>query len=85
MEEFGCIVIANSHMFGKLVFGSQGPVVLSIVSLTSWLRGQFVKCFTTLKPNTLMFVVEKMREASHIFSTKMCVFQILTYEILKKH
>ena len=27
---------------------SQGPVVQSIVSLTSSLRGQLVKCFTTL-------------------------------------
>ena len=27
---------------------AQGPVVQSIVSLTSSLRGQFVKCFTTL-------------------------------------
>ena len=26
----------------------QGPVVQSIVSLTSSLRGQLVKCFTTL-------------------------------------
>ena len=29
-------------------FGSQWPVVQSIVSLTSSLRGQLVKCFTTL-------------------------------------
>ena len=38
-------------------------MVQSIVSLTSSLRGQLVKCFTTLKPNTLAFFVEKMREA----------------------
>ena len=40
----------------------QGPVQ-SIVSLTSSLRGQLVKCFKTLLPNTLIFSVEKMREA----------------------
>ena len=40
-----------------------GPVVQSIVSLTSSLRGQLVKCFTTLLPNILIFFVEKMREA----------------------
>ena len=40
-----------------------GPVVQSIVSLTSLLRGQLVKCFTTLLPNILIFFVEKMREA----------------------
>ena len=41
----------------------QGPVVQSIISLTSSLRGQFIKCFTTLLPNKLIFFVEKMREA----------------------
>ena len=41
----------------------QGPVVQSIVSLTSPLRGQLVKCFRTLFPNTLIYFVEKMREA----------------------
>ena len=40
-----------------------GPVVQSIISLTSSLRGQLVKCFMTLLPNTLLFFVEKMREA----------------------
>ena len=41
----------------------QDPVVQSIVSLTSSLRGQLVKCFMTLQPTTLIFFVEKMREA----------------------
>ena len=41
----------------------QGLVVQSMVSLTSSLRGQLVKCFTTLLPNTLIFFVDKMREA----------------------
>ena len=52
----------------------QGPVVQSIVSLTSSLRGQFVKCFTTSCPNTLIFFVEKMKEASYIFSTKILAY-----------
>ena len=42
---------------------TQGPVVQCIVSLTISLRGQLVKCFTTLLPNTLKFFFEKMREA----------------------
>ena len=42
----------------------QGPVVQSFVSLTSSLRGQPVRCFTTLLPNTLSFFVNKMRVAS---------------------
>ena len=44
-------------------YGLQGPAVQSIVSLTSPLRGQLVKCFRNLKTNTLKFFVEKMREA----------------------
>ena len=49
-----------------------GPVVQSIVSLTSSLRGQLVnKCFTTIIPNTLTFFVEKWEKlASHIFQQK---------------
>ena len=40
----------------------QGPVVQSIVSFTSSLRGQLVKCFDIIT-NTLKFFVEKVREA----------------------
>ena len=68
----------------------QGPVVQSIISLTSSLGGQLVKRITTLSPNTLKFFVQKMREAfakaSHIFSTKnIGIYEILTFEILTKH
>ena len=68
----------------------QGPVVQSIVSLTSSLRGHLVKCFMTLLPNILIFFYEKMSKAftakaSHILSTKNIVlFEILTLEILTK-
>ena len=42
----------------------QGPVVHSIVSLMSSLRGQLVRCsFTTSLPNTLIYFDEKMIEA----------------------
>ena len=48
-----------------------GPVVQSIVSLTSSLRDQLVKCFTTLEPNTLILFVEKNeRSFCNIFSIK---------------
>ena len=40
-----------------------GLVVQSIISLTSSLRGQLVKCFMTSLPNTLICFIEKMREA----------------------
>ena len=43
--------------------GGQGPVVQSMVSLTSSLSGQLVKCFMTLSLNTLIFFVERLREA----------------------
>ena len=60
----------NSTLRGKLILvvylckcvRQQGPVVQSIVSLTSSLR-ELVKFFTTLLPNKLIFFVEKMREA----------------------
>ena len=38
---------------------NQGRVVQSIVSLTSSLRGQLVKCFKNFITNTLIFFVEK--------------------------
>ena len=44
----------------NLGYNIQGPVIQSILSLTSSLRGQLVKCFTTTSPNTLIFFVEKM-------------------------
>ena len=60
-----------------------GPVVQSILSLTSSLRGQLLSVYTS-QPNTLKFFVEKLREAFAMqklthFSTKN---EILTFEIL---
>ena len=55
------------------VYNIQGPVVQSIVSLTRSLRGQLVKCFTTLLPNTLIFLLKKKkneRSFSHFFNKK---------------
>ena len=52
----------------------------------SLLRGQPIKCFTTLQPNPLIFFVEKMREAQklHTFveQKNIVLFEILTFEIL---
>ena len=68
-----------------------GPVVHSIVSLTSSLGGQLVKCFMTLLSNTPKFFVEKMREAFALqklltfFQQKnIGIFEILMFEILTK-
>ena len=49
-----------------------GPVVQSIVSLTTLLRHQLVKYTLTTLSNTWLFFVGKMYSAkdSHIFSTK---------------
>ena len=81
----------NASRGGKSLRADQGPVVQSMVSLTSSLRGQLLKCFTTLQPNTLKFFVDKNErsfctaKASHIFSTKnIGKFKILTFEILTK-
>ena len=59
-----------SHFYSKKVafmilcaIKDLGPAAQSIVNLMSLFRGQLVKCFMTLQPNTLIFFVEKMREA----------------------
>ena len=41
---------SSSESLPFLPFVVQGPVVQSIVSLTSSLRGKLVQCFTTLSP-----------------------------------
>ena len=56
--------LSVEHPFPTVMYmGVLGPVVQSIVSLTSSLRGQLVKCFTTLLLSKPIFFVEKMREA----------------------
>ena len=53
-----------------------GPVVQSIINLTSSLRDQLIKCLTTLYKYTEIFLLKKMREAfalqscSHFFNKK---------------
>ena len=64
---------------------NQGPVVQSIVSLTTLLRRQFVKYMPTTLSNPLLFFVENVRifctaKDSHIFPTKNNIgFVILTF------
>ena len=55
--------LSSAKAYYLQILKHQGPVVQSMVSLTSLLRCQLVKFFMTLKPNTLIFFVEKMREA----------------------
>ena len=58
--EHNCASFRNILMVvGRII--EQGPVVESIVSLTSS-RSQLFKCFKTLLPNTLIFFVEKKIE-----------------------
>ena len=58
-----CIEFITQPIYKPREVEHQGLVVQSIVSLTSSLRVQLVKYFTTSLPNTLIFFVEKMREA----------------------
>ena len=53
---FPCDVIDGSERLPRV---KQGPVVQSIDSLTSSLRYQLAKCFTTLSLNTLIFLLKK--------------------------
>ena len=43
------------------IFDNLGPVVQSIVTLKILLRGQLIKCFTTLQSNTLIFLLKNER------------------------
>ena len=54
-----------------------GPVVQSIVSLTSLLRGQLIKSFVTLLPDALILFVEKMEKFLHCKSFLHCFRQKL--------
>ena len=56
---------ARHVVYGIGRYNHLGPVVQSIVSLTSSLRGQLVKCFMTLLPNTLIFLPEKCEKLLH--------------------
>ena len=60
-----------------------GPVVQSIVSLTTSLRRQLNKYAWTTLSNMLLFCWKNVR--SHIFSTKNdSIFVIFTFKILTK-
>ena len=55
----------------------------SIFLLTSSLKGQLDKCFTTLQPKTLIFFVEKMREYWHIWDINVWNFnEALTNNVI---
>ena len=79
-----------SPSISSLMDSDLGPIVQSIVSLTTLLRRQLVKYMWTTLSYTLSFFVEKMRifcttKDSHIFSTKnISVFVIFTFENLTK-
>ena len=71
------------------ILNQLGPVVQSIVSLMSSFRGQLVKYFTTLSPNTLIFFVENMWETFALLLTffqqkNTGMFEKLTSENLTK-
>ena len=74
--------------FGILNF--LGPVVQSIVSLTSSLGHQLVKYMPTKLSNTLLFLFEKCENLlhckifSHFFNKNNSVFVIFTFENLTK-
>ena len=67
--------LSRPHVFPRkfvtcLQSNQLGPVVQSIVSLTTSLRRQLVKYMLTKSSNTLLFFVEKMLESFSHFSNK---------------
>ena len=51
-----------------------GRIIEQVPVVQSSLRGQLIKCLTTLYPNTLIFLLKKMGEASHIFQRKILAY-----------
>ena len=49
----------------------------------SSLRGQLIKCFRTLKPNTLKFCVEKNERIFCTAKKNIGIFQILTFGFIE--
>ena len=47
-DQIVCLDLSRQSRLRLDGLSDQGPVVQSVVSLTSSLRGQLVKCFTTL-------------------------------------
>ena len=82
-----CNLVSRNVQFSPTIH--LDPVVQSIVSLTSSLRGQLVKCLMEfLTKYTDIFVQKNERsfctaKASHFFFNKnIGIFEMLTFEIL---
>ena len=75
------------HKIGYFLcpYNHQGPVVQSIVSLTTSLRGHLFKYIPTTLSNTLLFFVGKMRESFAMqkilsfFQQKICNINVLNF------
>ena len=66
----------------KCVCNGLVPVVQSMVSLTSLLRGQVLNCCTTLLQNTLIHL--QCKSFSYFSTKNIGLSEILTFEILMK-
>ena len=51
-------------------FNWSGPFVQSIISLTSSLRGELVKCFNILQPNTEIFCLDFLKKTRPVTGTE---------------
>ena len=66
MSQFEKIMVEKHR--GVLIH--KGPVVQSIISITNSLRDHLVKCFMTLLPNTMIFLLKKKEAFAHFFQQK---------------
>ena len=64
----------NKKLSLNILSGVLGSVVQSIVSLTRSLRGQLIKYFTTLQPNTHIFCRKNERSFLTSFQQKILVY-----------
>ena len=74
-------IIGITHILNDI---DLGPVVQTMVSVTISLRGQLVKCFTTLLPNIHIFLLRKLEKLlhcksfSHFFNKKFWQFSVIS-------
>ena len=79
-------ITVNLEIFQLFISSIQGPVVQSIVSLMSLLRGQLVKCFMNFLPNTLTIFVKKCeQQLLKVFQQKYWQVSDIKFKILTNH
>ena len=68
----------GNSRFGNSRFGNQGPVVQSIVSLTSSLVVKLLTVLVSTISNSQVFLMKKCKSYSHFFSNNISIYAIFS-------